>query len=38
MTGDFSIKGESNNDIIDIQDNDYDTTEIKEQNICLKER
>lgn len=30
MTGDFSIKGESNGDIIDIEDNDYDTMEIKE--------
>ena len=23
MTGDFSVKGESNDDIIDIDDNDY---------------
>ena len=30
MTGDFSVKGESNDDVIDIDDNDYNTTEIKE--------
>ena len=30
MTGDFSVKGESNGDIIDIEDNDYDTMEVKE--------
>ena len=40
MTGDFSVKGESNDDVIDIDidDNDYNTAEIKEQNISLKER
>jgi hypothetical protein len=30
MTGDFSVKGESDDDVIDIDDNDYNTTEIKE--------
>lgn len=30
MTGDFSVQGESNDDVIDIDDNDYNTTEIKE--------
>ena len=30
MTGDFSVKGESDDDVIDIDDNDYNTTETKE--------
>ena len=29
-TGEFSVKGESNDDVIDIDDNDYNTAEIKE--------
>ena len=30
MARDFSVKGESNDDVIDIDDNDYNTTETKE--------
>ena len=29
MTGDFSVKSESNDDVMDIDDKDYNTIEIK---------
>jgi hypothetical protein len=35
MAGDFSVKGENANNVIDIDDNDCNTTKIEKQNVCL---
>lgn len=36
MAGDFSVKGENANNVIDIDDNDCNTMKIEKQNVCLQ--